>query len=79
MDVYKENIKYYESLDKLNLRILVIVDLQNKEMVGYNWSQTLSTRTLKYLLENYTNNKVILHQLNFIGACIQANLKNRVL
>ena len=34
MDVYKANIQYDGSLDKLKLIIVVRGDLQNKEMVG---------------------------------------------
>ena len=34
MDVFKAKIQSDGSLDKLKLRIVVILDLQNKEMVG---------------------------------------------
>ena len=34
MDVYKAKIQSDGSLDKLELRIVVILDFQNKEMVG---------------------------------------------
>ena len=34
IDVYKAKIQYDGSLDKLKLRIVVRVDLQNKEIVG---------------------------------------------
>ena len=34
MDVYKANIQYYGSLDKLMLRIVVRGDFQNKDMIG---------------------------------------------
>ena len=37
MDVYKANIQSNGSLDKLKLIIVVIEDLQNKEMVGDTW------------------------------------------
>ena len=40
MYVYKEKNQYYGSLDKLKLRIVVIEDLQNKELVGDTWSTT---------------------------------------
>ena len=39
-DVYKAKIQSDEILDKLKLNILVRVYLQNKKMIGYNWSQT---------------------------------------
>ena len=37
MDVYKAKIQSDGSLDKLRLIIVVIGDLQNKEMVGETW------------------------------------------
>ena len=42
------------SIDKLKLIIVVIGDLQNKELVGYTRSPTASMRTLKYFLEDAT-------------------------
>ena len=50
MDFYKAKIQSDGSLDKLKLRIVVRGDLQNKEMVGENWSPIASMRNLKYLL-----------------------------
>ena len=47
MDIYKEKIQSDGSLDKLKLIIVVIGDLQNKELVGDNWSPTAYMRTLK--------------------------------
>ena len=38
MDVYKAKIQSDGSTDKLKLRIVVRVDLQNKEMIGDTWS-----------------------------------------
>ena len=46
MDVYKEKIQSDGSLDELKLIIVVIGDLQNKELVGDNWSPTACTRNL---------------------------------
>ena len=77
MDVYKENIQYDGSLDKLKLRIVVKGDLQNKEMVGDTWSPTASMRTLKYILADAAKHKARVHQLDFIGAFLQAKVKNR--
>ena len=37
MDVYQSKIQYDGSIDKLKLRIVVIGDLKNKELVGYTW------------------------------------------
>ena len=78
MDVYKPNIQFDGSLDRLKLRILVRGDLQNKEMVGYIWSPTASMRNLKYFLVDAAKHKARVHQLYFIGALFQAKVKNRV-
>ena len=78
MDVYKTKIQSDRSLDKLKLRILVRGDLQNKEMVGDTWSPKSSTRNLKYFLADVTKYKASVHQLYFIGAFLQAKVKNRV-
>ena len=50
MYVYKKNIKSYVSIYKLKLRILVTGEFKNKEMIGENWDQKSSTRTLNYFL-----------------------------
>ena len=76
MDVYKAKIQSDGSLDKLKLRILVREDMQNRELVGYNWSPTASMGTLKYFLAGATKHKARVHQLYFIGALFQAKLKN---
>ena len=68
MDVYKAKIQSDGSLNNLKSRIVVRGDLQNKEMVGYNWSPTASMRTLKYFLADAAKHKTRVHQLDFIGA-----------
>ena len=73
------NIRYDGSLDKSKFRILVIVDLHNKEIIGDTWSMTASMRTLKYLLVDYFKNKAGVYQLDFIGSFIKSNVKHRVL
>ena len=78
MDVYKDKIQPDGSLDKLNLRIVVRGDLQNKELVGDTWSPTASMRNLKYFLEDATIYKAIVHQLYLIGELLQAEVKNIV-
>ena len=78
MDVYKAKIRSDVSIDKLNLRILVRGHLQTNYLIGDNWSPTAYTRTLKYLLEDYVKHKERLHQLDFIGALLQAKVKNRI-
>ena len=77
MDVYKAKNQSDGSLEKLRLRILVRGDLKNKEMVGDTWSPTASMRNLKYLLADAAKHKARVHQLDFIGAFLQAKVKNR--
>ena len=77
MDVYKSKIQSDGSLDKLKLSIVVRGDLQNKEMVVDTWSPTSSMRTLKYFLADAAKHKARFHQLYFIGAFLQAKVKNR--
>ena len=71
IDVYKYKIQYDGSLYKLNLRIVVRGDLQNKELVGDTWSPRASMGTLKYFLADATKHKARVHQLYFIGAFLQ--------
>ena len=78
MDIYKAKIQYDGILEKLKLEIVVRGDLQNKELVGDNWSPTASMTTLKYFLADATKHKARFHQLYFIGAFLQAKVKNRV-
>ena len=66
IDVYKAKIQSDGKLDKLKLRIVVRGDLNNKDLIGGNWSPTASMRTLKYLLEDYVKHKAGVHQLDLI-------------
>ena len=78
MYVYKAKIQSDGSLDKFKLRIVVRGDFQTKEMVGDTWSPTASMRTLNYFLAAAAKHKARVHQLDFIGAFLQAKVKNRV-
>ena len=78
MDGYKAKIQSDGIQDKLKLRIVVRGDLWNKELVGYTWSSTASMRILEYFLVDSDKHKAILHQLDFIGAFLQAKVKNWV-
>ena len=78
MDVYKAKIQSDGGIDRLNLRILVIGDLQNKELVGDTWSPTASMRNLKHLLADANKHKSIVNKLDFIGALLQSKLNKRV-
>ena len=44
---------------------------------GDTWSPTAFMRTLKYFLVDSDKNKARVHQLDFIGAFLQAKVKNR--
>ena len=78
MDVYKAKIQSDGSLYKLMLIIVVRVDLKNKQLIRNTWSPTASMRKVKYFLADATKHKTRVHQLDFIGACLQAKVKNRV-
>ena len=78
MDVYEAKTQSDGSLNKLKLRTVVREDFQNKEMVGDTWSSTASTSTLKYFLADATKHIARVNQLDFIGAFLQAKVKNRV-
>ena len=78
MDVYKAKIQSDGILDKLKLRIVVRGDMQNRDLVGDTWSPTASIRTLKYFLAYSAKHKARVHQLDLIGAFLQAKSKNRV-
>ena len=47
-------------------------------MIGDTWPPTASMRTLKYFLADSAKHRSRVHQLDFIGAFLQANVKNRV-
>ena len=53
-------------------------DLQNKELVGDNWSPTSSMRNLKYFLAYSAKHKATVHQLYLIGELLKAKFNNRV-
>ena len=57
MDVYKANIQSDGTIDKLKLRIVVIGDFQNKDVMGDTWSPTASLRTVKYFLADAARHK----------------------
>ena len=68
-----QKIQYDGIIDKLKLRTVVRRDLHNKELVQNDWSPTASMRTLKYFLSDEAKHKASVHQLDFIGAFLQAN------
>ena len=48
------------------------------EMIGDTWSSTSSMRNMKYFLADAYKHKARVHQFDFIGAFLQANVKHRV-
>ena len=78
MDVYKETFQSDGSFDRLKFRIVVRVDLQNRELVGDTLTPTAYMRTLKYFLADSTKHKARVNQLDFIGAFLQVKFKNRL-
>ena len=58
MDVYKANIKFDGSIEKLKLIIVVRGDLHNKELVGDTWLPTASMMTLKWTIDMWVINSV---------------------
>ena len=79
MDVNKAYMQSDVSLEKLKLRIVVRGDFQNNEMIGDTWAPTAPMRTLKYSLSDASKHKARVHQLNLIGAFLQASVKHIVL
>ena len=47
-------------------------------MVGNTWSKIAPIRTLKYFLEDASKHKSRVHQLDFIEAFLQENVKHKV-
>ena len=45
-------------------------------MIGDTWSPIAAMRDLNYFLAAYSKHKEILHQLDFIGLFLQANVKH---
>ena len=45
-------------------------------MIGDTWSPTASMRNLKYFLADTAKHKARVHRLDFIGALLQAKVKN---
>ena len=54
-------------IEKLNFRVVVRGDLQNKGLIGDTWSPTPYIRNLTYFLADDVKHKSIVHQLDFIG------------
>ena len=57
---------------------MVIGYIQNKELVGDNWSPTDSMSTLRYFLADAIKHKARMYQLDFIVTFLQEYFKNRV-
>ena len=77
MEVYKAKILSDGTLDKLKHRIVVRGDLQQKTDED-NWSPTASIRSLHMFCAQAARVKKPIFQLDFIGAFLQAKVKNRI-
>jgi hypothetical protein len=77
METNKVKIKSDGSLDKLKCRIVVRGDLQDTAMED-SWSPTAPFRSLKMFLADAARNKCRVHQLDFVGAFLQANVRGRI-
>ena len=60
-------------MHQMDLNLLICLML----MVGDIWSPTSSMRNLKYFLADEAKHKARVHKLDFIGALLQAKVKNR--
>jgi hypothetical protein len=77
METIKVKIKSDGSLDKLKCRIAVRGDLQDTA-VEDSWSPTALFRSLKMFLADAARNRCRIHQLDFVGAFLQANVRGRI-
>jgi hypothetical protein len=77
METNKVKIKSDGSLDKLKCRIVVRDDLQDTALED-SLSLTAPFRSLKIFLADAARNKCRAHQLDFVGAFLQANVKGRI-
>jgi hypothetical protein len=76
METKKVKIKSDGSLDKLKCRIVMKGDLQDSAIAD-PWSPTAPFRSLKMFLADAARNIYRVHQLDFVGAFLQANDKGR--
>ncbi len=77
METNKVKIKSDGSLDKLKCRIVVRGDLQDTAMED-SWSPTAPFRSLKMFLADAARNRCRVHQLDFVGAFLQANVRGKI-
>jgi hypothetical protein len=77
LETNKVKIKSDGSLDKLKCRIVVRGHLQDTTMED-SWSPTAPFRSLKISLPDAARNRCRVHQLDFVGAFLQANVRGRI-
>ncbi|MGH7954550.1 MAG: reverse transcriptase domain-containing protein, partial [Gloeomargaritales cyanobacterium] len=78
MDTYRAKLKSDGSLDKLKVRIVVRGDLQKDQSAEDTWSPTASVKLLKVYLAHAARMKCRVKQLDFIGAFLQASVRERI-
>ena len=67
----------YGGLDKLKVRVCLRGDMQIKDDFN-SWSPTSSTRLLKCFIADSILTQAMIHQLDFIQAFIQSDVKKRM-
>ncbi len=77
METNKVKIKSDGSLDKLKYRIVVRADLQDTGMED-SLSAIAPFRSFKMVLGDAARNRCRLHQLDFVGAFLQADVRGRI-
>ncbi|MGH7974584.1 MAG: hypothetical protein ACREBR_03580 [bacterium] len=75
MDTYRAKLKSNGTLDKLKVRIVVRGDLQKQQSHEDTWSPTASVKLLRVFLAHAARMKCRVKQLDFIGAFLQANVR----
>ena len=78
MDDNRVKILENGTLDKLKTRLVVRGDIQRAFINEVTWSPTASHRSLKLFLALATKCKCRVLQLDFIGAFLQAPMRERV-
>jgi hypothetical protein len=77
MDLNKVKLRSDGTLDKLKSQLIIREDLQ-QNVKEDKWSPTTSFRALKIFLAHASYLRVRIHQLDFVGAFLQAKVHSRI-